>query len=99
MERLIGFAKADPRILKTPAPAAFIDSISGTTISLTLRYWTKTGDWWSVSRDMVKRAKLAIDQTGHLIPLSGDAEQSGLPATDAETAAEEAATTKRKIRR
>jgi small conductance mechanosensitive channel len=99
MERLIGFAEADPRILKTPAPAVFIDSISGTTISLALRYWTKTGDWWSVSRDMVKRVKLAIDQTGHLISLSGDAEQSVLPATDADTAAGETATTKQKIRR
>jgi small conductance mechanosensitive channel len=98
MERLVGFVKADPRILDTPPPAVFIDSISGTTISLALRYWTKTGDWWGVSRDMVKRLKLAIDQSGHLIPLSGNAEQSELPAMDPETAAEDAAP-KRKVQR
>jgi len=99
MERLAGFAKADQRILETPTPAVFIDSVSGTTISLTLRYWTKTGDWWSVSRDMVKRLKLAIDQTGHLNPLPSDAEQAGLPPTDADMAAQEGETAKRITRR
>lgn len=99
MERLVGFAKADQRVLETPTPAVYIDSINGTTISLTLRYWTKTGDWWSVSRDMVKRLKLAIDQSGHLNPLSGDAEQAGLPPTDADMAAQEGAAVKRITRR
>ncbi|NLS03003.1 mechanosensitive ion channel [Rhizobium sp. P32RR-XVIII] len=99
MERLVGFAKADQRVLETPSPAVFIDGIDGTTISLALRYWTKTGDWWSVSRDMVKRLKLAIDQTGHLNPLSGDAEQAGLPPTDADMTAQEGATAKRITRR
>lgn len=99
MERLVGFAKADQRILETPTPAVFIDGISGATISVTLRYWTKTGDWWSVSRDMVKRLKLAIDETGHLNPLSGDAEQAGLPPTDTDMAAQEGATAKRITRR
>ncbi|TDW27815.1 small conductance mechanosensitive channel [Rhizobium azibense] len=100
MERLLGFAKADPRILKTPAPAVFIDSMSGPTIGLTLRYWAKTGDWWGVSRDMIKRAKLAIDQAGHLIPLySAEAKSGPTAVADAEMTAGEPAMPERKSRR
>ncbi|PKA40661.1 mechanosensitive ion channel [Rhizobium sullae] len=98
MERLLGFAKADPRVLKTPAPAVFIDSMSGATIGLTLRYWAKTGDWWGVSRDMIKRAKLAIDEAGHLIPPSGAAAQPGPAAADAEMTADEPKMRERKSR-
>lgn len=62
MEKLKGLAKADSRVLTSPGPSVFIDSLSDSAILLTLRYWTKTGDWWPVSRDMVKRAKLAFDE-------------------------------------
>ncbi|WP_086996733.1 mechanosensitive ion channel family protein [Rhizobium sullae] len=98
MERLLGFAKADPRVLKTPVPAVFIDSMSGATIGLTLRYWAKTGDWWGVSRDMIKRAKLAIDEAGHLIPPSGAEAQPGPAAADAEMTADEPKMRERKSR-
>lgn len=62
MERLMGLAKGDSRVLTSPGPSVFIDSLSDSAILLTLRYWAKTGDWWPVSRDMVKRAKLAFDE-------------------------------------
>ncbi|MBY3558035.1 mechanosensitive ion channel family protein [Rhizobium laguerreae] len=61
MERLMGLARADSRVLTSPAPSVFIDSLGDGAISVTLRYWAKTGDWWLVSRDMVKRVKLAFD--------------------------------------
>lgn len=62
METLMGIAKGNPRVLPSPAPSVFIDSLGDSTISVTLRYWAKTGDWWQVSRDMVKRVKLAFDE-------------------------------------
>ncbi|TCU36500.1 mechanosensitive ion channel-like protein [Rhizobium azibense] len=99
MERLLGFAKADPRILRTPAPAVFIDSMSGATIGITLRYWAKTGDWWGVSRDMIKRAKLAVDRNGHLIPPYGTQVPPSPADADAEGIAGEPAMSERQGRR
>jgi small conductance mechanosensitive channel len=85
MERLTAIAKQDPRILKSPAPSVFIDTIGGATIGVTLRYWAKTGDWWPLSRDMVKRAKHNFDEAGHLVPLSAaNANAVGDPAVDKE---------------
>ena len=62
METLMGIAKRNPKVLPSPAPSVFIDSLGDSTISVTLRYWAKTGDWWQVSRDMVMRVKLAFDE-------------------------------------
>ena len=45
METLMGLAKGNPRVLPSPAPSVFIDSLGDSTISVTLRYWAKTGDW------------------------------------------------------
>jgi len=70
MDRLVALAKQDSRVLKSPAPAVFIDTLGGATVSLTLRYWAKTGDWWALSRDMVKRTKQSFDEGGHLIPVA-----------------------------
>lgn len=83
MERLTAIAKQDPRILKSPAPSVFIDTLGGATIGITLRYWAKTGDWWPLSRDMVKRAKLSFDEAGHLLPLSAaNANAAAKPAAE-----------------
>ncbi|EJZ23032.1 mechanosensitive ion channel [Rhizobium sp. Pop5] len=68
METLMGLAKADSRVLSSPAPSVFIDSLGDCAIFVTLRYWAKTADWWQASRDMVKRAKFAFDDKGITIP-------------------------------
>ncbi|OWV89692.1 mechanosensitive ion channel protein [Rhizobium sp. N122] len=62
METLMGLAKADSRVLTSPEPSVFIDSLGDGPIFVTLRYWAKTGDWWAVSRDMTKRVKFAFDE-------------------------------------
>ncbi|QWW68933.1 mechanosensitive ion channel family protein [Rhizobium sp. WYJ-E13] len=68
METLVGLATADKRVLKTPTPSVFVDSLGDSAIYVTLRYWTSTSDWWTVSRDMIKRAKLSFDDKGITIP-------------------------------
>ncbi|MBA1344050.1 mechanosensitive ion channel family protein [Rhizobium sp. WYCCWR 11146] len=73
MERLMNLAKADSRVLTSPAPSVFIDSLGDGTISVALRYWAKTGDWWLISRDMVKRVKLAFDDNPDAAPDASDA--------------------------
>lgn len=73
MESLMSIAEDNPRVLPSPAPSVFIDSLGDSTISVTLRYWAKTGDWWQVSRDMVKRVKLAFDEKDDSAALRDDA--------------------------
>ncbi|RFB97000.1 mechanosensitive ion channel protein [Rhizobium leguminosarum bv. trifolii] len=73
METLMGLAKADSRVLTSPEPSVFIDSLGDGPIFVTLRYWTKTGDWWAVSRDMTKRVKLAFDENNPTEPASNAA--------------------------
>ncbi|MGM4908967.1 mechanosensitive ion channel family protein [Rhizobium sp. 768_B6_N1_8] len=86
METLMKLATADKRVLKTPAPSVFIDSLSDSAVSVTLRYWASTGDWWSLSRDMIKRVKLAFDKRGEV----GDAPAEVSNAPVPEPAREEA---------
>ena len=86
METLMKLAIADKRVLKTPAPSVFIDSLSDSAVSVTLRYWASTGDWWSLSRDMIKRVKLAFDKRGEV----GDAPAEVSNAPVPEPAPEEA---------
>ncbi|MET3854124.1 mechanosensitive ion channel domain-containing protein [Rhizobium sp. OAE497] len=85
MDRLLSIARQDSRVLKSPAPAVFIDTLGGATLGLTLRYWAKTGDWWALSRDMVKRVKLSFDEGGHLIPVSA-ANGNAVPEPEPEEA-------------
>ena len=57
-------AKADPRILKEPVPAAvnakFIDN--GTAVEL--RAWCKTTDFAGVSSDLIAKAPAALAAAG-----------------------------------
>ncbi len=79
METLMKLAIADKRVLKTPAPSVFIDSLSDSAVSVTLRYWASTGDWWDLSRDMIKRVKLAFDKKGEAGDAPVEASSASLP--------------------
>lgn len=61
-------AAAEPRILAEPKPSVFIDSLGDSAVVVTLRYWVDTPDWWTTTRDMIKRVKLAFDAHGISIP-------------------------------
>lgn len=65
---LMGLAEADQRILRDPEPVSFVSELGDSAVSVTLRYWTKSPDWWSTSRDMTKAAKIAFDQNNISIP-------------------------------
>lgn len=65
---LMDLAGAEVRILADPEPWAFVSELGDSAVSVTLRYWTKSGDWWDTSRDMTKAAKIAFDKNGISIP-------------------------------
>ncbi|MHA6577299.1 mechanosensitive ion channel family protein [Pseudomonas sp. ATCC PTA-122608] len=65
-EVLLELAK-DPRVLADPAPAAVISTLGDSSITVSLRVWTKTSDYWDVmfmfnelARDRLKAAGIDI---------------------------------------
>jgi len=65
---LMDLAAADTRILTDPEPWAFVSELGDSAVAITLRYWTKSADWWTTSREITKAAKLAFDENGISIP-------------------------------
>lgn len=57
----------DPRVLQDPAPAAVISTLGDSSITVSLRIWTKTADYWDVmfmlnaeARDRLKAENIDI---------------------------------------
>ncbi len=65
---LMDMAEKEERVLESPAPVTFVSSLGDSALVITLRYWTKTPDFWNTSRDMIKQAKLACDEAGIYTP-------------------------------
>lgn len=79
-------ADADRRVLSDPEPATFVSELAASTVNVTVRFWTKTSDWFATKNDFTKSAKAAFDANGismpfpqqdvHVIP-AGDAKTNG----------------------
>jgi small conductance mechanosensitive channel len=65
---LLDLATKDERVLKDPAPAAFVMDLGDNAVILALRYWANSSVWWMTSRDMTKWTKEAFDASGISIP-------------------------------
>ena len=65
---LLDLAKADERVLRDPEPWAYVSELGDSAVAVTLRYWTKSADWWVTSREITKAGKLAFDAHGISIP-------------------------------
>lgn len=65
---MLELAEKDSRVLGNPAPDVFVAELGDSAVSVTLRYWTKSSDWWPTSRDLTKAAKIAFDENGISIP-------------------------------
>ncbi len=61
-------AAAETRILDEPKPNAFVKELGDSAVVVSVRYWTKTSDWFSTKLDFTKAAKLAFDRSGISIP-------------------------------
>jgi small conductance mechanosensitive channel len=65
---MLAIAGADERVLDDPAPATFVSELGDSAVAVTLRFWTKTPDWWLTTRDLTKLAKQEFDAKGLSIP-------------------------------
>ena len=61
-QTLVGLGLGDARVLKDPAPIAFVDSFGTSTITLELRVWVATPDYRPALRDLTETTKLAINR-------------------------------------
>jgi small conductance mechanosensitive channel len=66
---LLAIAAAERRIKREPAPTAFVAALGESTVSITLRYWTSSADFFAAQADLTKRAKQEFDRERISIPL------------------------------
>jgi len=56
-------------VKRDPAPIAFVSTLGDSTVSIALRYWTSSADFFATQADLTKRAKQEFDSEGISIPL------------------------------
>ncbi|MBU0583440.1 MAG: mechanosensitive ion channel [Alphaproteobacteria bacterium] len=65
---MLDLAQGEARILGEPEPTTFVSELGDSAVSVTLRYWTSTSDFFATKLDMTKAAKLGFDRVGISIP-------------------------------
>jgi small conductance mechanosensitive channel len=65
---LIQCAKADPRVLARPEPWSGVTAIEPSSVSVTVRAWARTDDYWDVRFDLIKRVKETLEAGGLSFP-------------------------------
>lgn len=79
MQRL---ADDDERVLTDPEPYIYVSELGDNAVSVTMRVWMKTADWWATSNDLREAGKKAFDAAGLSIPFpQRDVHHYGAPAT------------------
>lgn len=68
LKTLLDLAKADERVLADPAPAVMVKSLDDSAVTVALRAWATTDDFWSLTRDITRQAKEAFDTAQISIP-------------------------------
>ncbi|HSX75307.1 MAG TPA: mechanosensitive ion channel family protein [Shinella sp.] len=62
IDRLLSIARDDPAIESVPPPQVFVDSLDASAATLTLRYWVATPQWFTTTREMNRRVRIAFGQ-------------------------------------
>lgn len=65
---LLDLAKNDPRVHADPAPQAVVATLGDSSITISLRIWVNTGDYWDVMFMLNERARDRLKSEGIDIP-------------------------------
>ncbi|WP_175652162.1 mechanosensitive ion channel family protein [Pseudomonas sp. Marseille-P9899] len=65
---LLDLAKNDPRVHADPAPQAVVATLGDSAITISLRIWVNTGDYWDVMFMLNERARDRLKSEGIDIP-------------------------------
>ncbi len=60
--------KADPRILKDPAPVVRVHELGASSVDIVARPWVNTSDYWEARWALIETVKDALDAAGISIP-------------------------------
>lgn len=55
-QKLMAIASSDRRVQRQPAPATFVSDFGDGIVQVTLRYWTKAGDFFGAKSDLTRQA-------------------------------------------
>lgn len=58
----------EDRVLASPEPFLFVDSLGDNAVGVTCRVWIKTPDYFPTTRQLTKDAKIEFDKAGLTIP-------------------------------
>lgn len=87
-EALLKVANSDTRVLSDPQAVVHVDSLGDSAITILLRVWVPTVDYWSTRFDFNEQTKLALDAVNIEIPynkLDVNLISTPTPTTPAET--------------
>src|SRR5690606_34408288 len=57
-------ATAEKRVLPDPAPAVHVESLGDSSVTMMLRCWVATSDYWDVLFAFNEKVKIALDRDG-----------------------------------
>ena len=67
-ETLLKIVNEHENVLKEPAPIVYVNELADSSVDLSLRFWTKTGDFWPTHFYVMEQAKLQLEAAGCSIP-------------------------------
>ncbi len=65
---LLELARNDSRVLREPEPIVFVSALADSAVTISLRCWGATSDYWPLRRQLTERGKLALEAAGLSIP-------------------------------
>lgn len=68
LKTLLALAEKDERVLKDPEPAVMVKSLDDSAVTIALRAWADTGDFWALNWDLTKQVKQTFDKAKISIP-------------------------------
>ncbi len=67
---LLDVATNDEAVLKDPAAVAVVTELAASQVSITVRAWCNTGDYWGVYSRILENGKKVLDENGIEIPFN-----------------------------
>ena len=58
----------DARVLRDPAFQVMVSNLADSAVTLNLRCWANSGDYWSLRFHLIRRCKEVLDAAGITIP-------------------------------
>lgn len=68
LETIDGVIAADGRVLEEPAPTTAVAELGDSAVSLMVRPWCRTEDYWSLRRDLTRALKEELEAEGYSLP-------------------------------